>query len=263
MALERGSAFCVSHWNLSTKLSYHIEGEMVDGQPLLRVAGPREMAYPHSLIVNKAGRRFADKSSFGDVATKLREFDFRSHRLANVPCFLIFNSQYLEKYGLPPLPPGTQAPNWLPSASSITELAQRLGLDADVLAQTVERFNGFVTDNMDRDFHRGEMPWARQAASDLKQRNPNLGLVSEPPFFGLAVHPSQGQAVGLVTDGIGRVTHLRGAPIPGLYACGAVASWRHAGVGYQAGLSLAGAMTFGWLAALHAAGKVPPHDPPV
>jgi 3-oxosteroid 1-dehydrogenase len=253
MALEQGSAFSVSHWNLSMKLSYAVPGETVDGQPFMRASGSREMAYPHSFIVNKAGRRFADESSFGDVATKLRDFDFRSHRLTNVPCYFVFDSQYFEKYGLPPLPASQNPPNWLPKADSIAELARALGVDVDGLVDTTGRFNQFVESGRDADFRRGDMVWARQAASDLNQKNPNLGSVSRPPFFGLAVQPGQGHGVGLVTNGEGRVTHLRGHSIPGLYACGAVASWLHAGVGYQAGLSLAGALTFGLLAARHAA----------
>jgi 3-oxosteroid 1-dehydrogenase len=89
----------------------------------------------------------------------------------------------------------------------------------------------------------------------ISQLNPNLGSVSRPPFYGLAVHPTQGNAIGLVTNREGQVMHLRGHSIPGLYACGEVASWLHVGVGYQAGLSLAGSITFGWLAARHAAGQ--------
>jgi len=78
----------------------------------------------------------------------------------------------------------------------------------------------------------------------------------EAPFFALKMHPIEGNSVGLLTDGNGQVIHLRGDPIPGLYACGEVAAWLHVGVGYQAGLSLAGGMTFGWLAAQHAAGNI-------
>jgi 3-oxosteroid 1-dehydrogenase len=253
MALEQGSAFSVCHWNLSIKLSYAVPGETVDGQPLLRASGSREMAYPHSFIVNKAGRRFADESSFGDVATKLRHFDFRSHRLTNIPCYFIFDSQYFGKYGLPPLPASQNPPNWLPQADSIAELARTLNVDPSGLADTTERFNQFVESGRDTDFGRGDLPWARQAASDLDQKNPNLGSVSRPRFFGLAVQPSQGHSIGLVTNAEGQVTHLRGHSIPGLYACGAAASLLYAGVGYQAGLTLAGAITFGMLAARHAA----------
>lgn len=255
MALEIGAAFAVMHWNLSLKLGYHVEGETIDGRAFMRSAGSREVAYPHSFLVNRKGKRFADESSFGDVATKLRHFDAFSHALANVPCYLIFDSQYLAKYGLPPLPPGTRPPEWLARAGTIGELADRLGIDRDGLVATVERFNGFAAEGQDADFGRGSLPWSRQAAGDLTQKNPNLGPVVEAPFFGLKMHPIEGNSVGLLTDGNGQIVHLRGQPIPGLYACGEVAAWLHVGVGYQAGLSLAGGMTFGWLAAQHAAGR--------
>jgi 3-oxosteroid 1-dehydrogenase len=258
IALEQGSAFAVSHWNLSLKLCYAVPGQTVDGQPFMRSSGSREMAYPHSFIVNKTGRRFADESSFGDVATKLRHFDSRTHRLSNVPTFFIFDSQYLQKYGLPPVPAGSTPPNWLPKADSITKLAHELGIDPDGLADTTRRFNQFVETGVDADFKRGDLKWARQAASDLNQKNPNLGSVSQPPFFGLPVQPGQGLSVGLVTNGDGQVTHLRGHSIPGLYACGGVTSWLYAGVGYQAGLSLAGALTFGLRAAHHASRQSAP-----
>lgn len=255
MALEHGAAFTVMHWNLSLKLGYHVKGETIDGRPFMRSAGSREVAYPHSLLVNRGGQRFADESSFGDVASKLRHFDARLHRLLNVPCYFIFDSQYLAKYGLPPLPPGTEPPDWLARGRTVAELAERLGLDGAALAASVQRFNGFVPAGHDPDFERGSLPWSRQAAGDSTQSNPNLGAVSEPPFFGLEMFPIEGNSVGLLTNNRAQVIHLRGHPIPGLYACGEVAAWLHVGVGYQAGLSLAGGMTFGWLAAQDAAGR--------
>jgi 3-oxosteroid 1-dehydrogenase len=48
--------------------------------------------------------------------------------------------------------------------------------------------------------------------------------------------------------------HLRGQPIPGLYAIGNAAAHTEYGTGYQAGLSLASAMTFSYLTAGHLAG---------
>jgi 3-oxosteroid 1-dehydrogenase len=255
IALEHGAAFVVQHWNLNPRLGFHVQGEEVDGQPLTRGASSREVAYPHSFLVNRAGQRFADESAFGDVITKLRHFDWVTHKLINVPCYLIFDAQYLAKYGLPPLPPGAEPPDWLPRGNTPAELAERLGIQAEGLTATLERFNAFVQQGEDEDFHRGQMPWSRQAAGDASLKNPNLGSVSQPPFFGLQLLLLSGNTIGLVADTNGQVTHLRGHPIPGLYAAGELAAWQHVGVGYQAGLSLAGAMTFGWRAAQHAAGR--------
>jgi 3-oxosteroid 1-dehydrogenase len=255
VAAEHGAALKVMHWNLTLMLGYHVRGETVDGQPLMRGAGSREVAYPHSMIVNRAGKRFADESCFGEVAAKLREFNVWTHRPVNVPCYLIFDAQYWEKYGLQPLPPGSQPPQWIDSAPTVGELARRVGLDAEGLSETVERFNRFAAAGRDEDFQRGRMPWSHQASGDLKQKNPNLGSLSQPPFFAVELKPTSGHAVGLLTNGSGQVIHLRGHAIPGLYACGDVAASLHVGVGYQAGLNLAGGMTFGFLAAQHAAGR--------
>jgi 3-oxosteroid 1-dehydrogenase len=253
LAAEQGAALKVMHWSLTTMLGYHVQGESFEGQPLMRGAGSREVAYPHCILVNRAGRRFADESCFGEVAAKLREFDVWTHRPVNVPCYLIFDGQYWAKYGLQPLAPGSEPPEWMQRAGTLPELASQLGVNADGLSETVERFNGFVAAGQDEDFHRGRMPWSQQASGDSSQKNANLGSLSQPPFFGLETKPTSGHAVGLLTNGSGQVIHLRGHAIPGLYACGDVAASLHVGVGYQAGLNLAGGMTFGFMAARHAA----------
>jgi 3-oxosteroid 1-dehydrogenase len=253
LAAEQGAALKVMHWTLTTMLGYHVQGESFEGQPLMRGAGSREVAYPHCILVNRAGRRFADESCFGEVAAKLRDFDVWTHRAVNVPCYLIFDGQYWAKYGLQPLAPGSEPPEWMQRAGTLPELANRLGIDADGLSETVERFNGFVAAGQDEDFQRGRMPWSQQASGDSSQKNANLGSLSQPPFFGLETKPTSGHAVGLLTNGSGQVIHLRGHAIPGLYACGDVAASLHVGVGYQAGLNLAGGMTFGFMAARHAA----------
>ena len=153
-------------------LGYHVQGETVDGQPLMRGAGSREVAYPHCIIVNRSGKRFADESSFGEVAAKLRAFDVWTHRPVNVPCYLIFDAQYWEKYGLQPLAPGSQPPEWIDSAGTLGELADRIGVDADELSETVARFNRFVDAGHDEDFQRGRMPWSQHASGDLQPEAP-------------------------------------------------------------------------------------------
>jgi 3-oxosteroid 1-dehydrogenase len=65
------------------------------------------------------------------------------------------------------------------------------------------------------------------------------------------LHPAGGSSVGLLIDLHGRVIHHRRRPIPGLYASGTVAAATEQGIGYQAGLSLASAMTFSHLAVRH------------
>ena len=102
---------------------------------------------------------------------------------------MIFDAQYWEKYGLQPLPPGSRPPEWIDSANTVGELARRIGVDADGLSETVERFNRFVAAGHDEDFQRGRMPWSRQASGDLNQKNANMGSL-QPPFFALELKPS-------------------------------------------------------------------------
>ena len=84
--------------------------------------------------------------------------------------------------------------------------------------------------------------------------NSSLGTVEEPPFYGIKLHPAGGSSVGLLTDVHGQVIHQRRRPIPGLYASGNAAAATEQGIGYQAGLSLASAMTFSYLAVRHMLG---------
>ena len=81
--------------------------------------------------------------------------------------------------------------------------------------------------------------------------NPNLGPLEEPPFYGVELHPSDSSRAGIVTDPNGRVMHVRGHAIPGLYAVGNVAAMTAHGSGYQAGLNLGEGLTFGRLAVRH------------
>src|SRR5215471_14671566 len=81
--------------------------------------------------------------------------------------------------------------------------------------------------------------------------NASLGTIEKPPFYGVELHPTGAASVGLRVNGSGQVIHQRRHPIPGLYASGNVAAATEHGVGYQAGLSLAAAMTFSYLAVRH------------
>jgi 3-oxosteroid 1-dehydrogenase len=121
-------------------------------------------------------------------------------------------------------------------------------IEAGGLQQTVSEFNGFAA--VDEDFHRGEHHW-KLASQPRLPGNGSLGTVEKPPFYGIELHPAGGSSAGLLTDVHVRVIHQRRRPIPGLYASGNAAAATEQGIGYQAGLSLAAAMTFSYLAVRH------------
>jgi 3-oxosteroid 1-dehydrogenase len=163
---------------------------------------------------------------------------------------LIFDAQYLERYSFANRPVGSAVPRTVARADALSELAVMMGIDAGGLQQTVSRFNGFAKSGVDQDFHRGEHQW-KLASRPGPRGNGSIGAVEKPPFYGIELHPAGGSSVGLLTDAHARVIHQRRHAIPGLYASGNVAAATEQGIGYQAGLSLAAAMTFSYLAARH------------
>ncbi|WP_073134147.1 FAD-binding protein [Muricoccus roseus] len=93
--------------------------------------------------------------------------------------------------------------------------------------------------------HRGETPWG------LARFDPSttLGPIEQPPFYGIRLRPTALSSAGLVADGEARVIHVRGHPIPGVFAVGNAAARTETGSGYQTGFSLVSGLTFGLIAA--------------
>ena len=235
-------------------LLYSIPGEDHYGTPLYRGVTNNESGFPHSILVNLDGKRFADESIGQQVGATLRNFDVRKHRYPNTPCFMIFDQTYLDKYGLGSIQPAQKAPDWLARNKTIKGLAQVLGVNGDGLAKTIQRFNRFSAAGKDSDFGRGEFPFANSVSGDLTHEpNPNLGPLNKSPYYGLPLELAATNLTGIITNESAQVLHLRGHTIPGLYACGSTSA-HYYGIGYQAGCELGGAMTFGYLAAKHAGG---------
>jgi 3-oxosteroid 1-dehydrogenase len=252
LAEELGAATAVLPEDVRTKLGYWEEGTAT---PRFHEAGINELVYPHSLIVNATGRRFGNESFFQDFMTRLQGFDSATHRHANIPCYLIFDAQFARRYSFAGNPPGAPIPTWVPGAPSLHALASRLGIDAGGFAEAVERFNRFAAEGQDPDFGRGGSSWARSIGDLHHPVNPNLAPVCEPPFYGVALYPDITSHAGLVCDAWGRVRHVRGRAIPGLYAAGIVTVPNHYGVGYQNGLSVGGALVFSRRAVAAATGE--------
>jgi 3-oxosteroid 1-dehydrogenase len=237
--------------SLRVMLSYTIPPD-APGQTATCVhAGIVELCSPHTMVVNRAGRRFADETFFQGIVPKLRFFDPIRHEYTNLPAYLIFDAQYARQYSFANRPAGSEVPKAVPRAANLRELAAKLGIDGDRLVREAERFNGFVSTGADEDFHRGETQWKLAAAKGTPGANASLGTVEEPPFYGIELHPTGASSVGLRANGSGQVIHQRCHPIAGLYASGNVAAATEHGIGYQAGLSLAAAMTFSYLAVRH------------
>ncbi len=251
---ELGAAIAgVPPSNLGLFFGYHIPGEEHDNKPLWRAS--YEGANPHAIWVNKEGKRFCDETFYKDYAPRVMMYDGRNNTLQNYPPYLIFDSNFCERYPFGTYMPGDDIPEKLvPRADSLKALAEKLGINAENLESTVERYNQLVDEGKDLDFDRGEYPWARAMHSDRTYPNPNMGKIEKQPFYGIELKPTNVgiNAAGLKINTNAQVMHVRGTPIKGLYAAGNSAALIDVGSGYQSGVSNTRGIAWGWIAAHHA-----------
>ncbi|TSD95051.1 FAD-binding protein [Skermania sp. ID1734] len=103
------------------------------------------------------------------------------------------------------------------TADTLAELAEKIGVPAENLIATVERFNKMVADGVDTDFGRGDEAYDRAFSNG----EPPLVSIDQGPFHAAAFGISDlGTKGGLRTDTAARVLDKDGNPIRGLYAAG-------------------------------------------
>ncbi len=255
LAGEVGAAVaCVPPTNLAMFYGYHIPGEEHEGKPLYRSSW--ECGCPHAIWVNRAGQRFCDESFYKDYQPRVRTWDGQHQSHPNHPPFLIFDQGYRDRYPLGSFMPGQELPEeFVMRADTPRALAEKLGIDADGLEATLARWNEHARRGEDPDFGKGSHPWSVRLTGDPSYPNPCVGPVERPPFYGLRLVPV-GVGInshGLRTNADAQVVHVRGHPIPGLYAVGNSAALLDLGGGYQSGTSNARAIAWGYVAGSHAA----------
>jgi 3-oxosteroid 1-dehydrogenase len=254
MGAEIGAAIRRIQNNMNLFLGISIAPDDPTAPPIRSQAGIVELCSPHTMVVNRRGQRFADESYFQGMVPELRRFDVARHEYANLPCYLIFDQQYASKYSLAQLPLGV-IPKSVVRSTSLQTLGEQMGIDPAAFVESVRSFNGFAASGEDADFRRGSQHW-RMAKGTSDSANSSLGTIEVPPFYAIELRPllMTGSA-GLLTDEWARVMHQRRHPIPGLYCTGVAATRTELGAGYQAGLNIASAMTFGYLAVEHMVGE--------
>jgi 3-oxosteroid 1-dehydrogenase len=251
LGTEVGAAVHLIRNNMGLFLGFDIPAEGKRSEAEFHIAGIIELCSPHTMVVNRAGERFADEAYFQGMIPSLRHFDSLTHSYPNLPCYLIFDQQYAASYSFAGLPASATLPDWVARADTVHSLAKKLQIDPAGLARTVDRFNRFASGGRDTDFKRGELAWRLAKADVPLGVNPSLGSIAKPPFYAVELHPSGLESAGLWTNALGQVLNLRRKPIPGLYALGNAAAHTDFGAGYQAGYTLASSMTFAYLASDH------------
>jgi len=233
-----------------------VPGEEVDGLQLNR-GDFAIRSLPHSIIVNRKGRRFVNEAhNYNDMMKPFFDFDPVAYERPNLPAWLVVDQQFLDKYIMVTSVPGMAPPEFVTKADSLADLAATMGIDAEGLLATVSRFNGFAEVGVDEDFRRGESVYDHFYGDPKQAANPNLGALTKAPFYALQVHPGAiGTKGGPKVDENGQVRRVDGPAIEGLYAAGNVMAGI-TGPGYPgAGATIGTAMTFGYIAGQHAAGR--------
>lgn len=232
-----------------------IPGEEYEGLQLNRLT-VGERARPHSIMVNRAGKRFVNEAqNYNDVGRTLHNFDAMAFGFSNLPAWLIVDQDFLDKYPFGTRFPGDPIPAWLDSAPSLRELAGTIGVDADALEATVARFNEHASVGEDPDFGRGTSLYDLNYGD--RSRNgglQTLGPVARAPFYACRVYSGiLGTKGGPKINEKAEVLSVRGNPIAGLYAAGNVCA-SFTGMAYPgAGATLGPGIVFGHIAGREAA----------
>lgn len=219
---------------------------------------------PGLIAIDGSGRRFVNESR------SYHEF-VQSMIAATGPFHLICDHDFARTFpfGITrPLPFGLnhhETSGYLLTAPTIEALAGKMGVDPATLRDTVSRFNADATWGLDQAFGRGATLYQRNLGDPIGAPNPTLKPLIKAPFHAIRIYPGDiGTAHGLRADADSRALDSEGQVIAGLYACGNDRASVMGGTYPGGGITLGPALTFAYLAAMHAAdmAQKPPADAP-
>jgi 3-oxosteroid 1-dehydrogenase len=218
-----------------------------------------ERSLPGCIFVNGAGERFVNEAApYVDAVHAM--YDKHTEDNPHIPCWMITDQRYRNRYVFTGMPPRKPLPRrWYKSgavfrADSLAALAAQIGVPADSLAKTVEKFNDFARTGKDEDFGRGDSAYDHYYGDPNCKPNPNLAALAQPPYYAIKIVPGDlGTKGGLRTDERARVLRADGSVIEGLYAAGNTSAMVRGRSYAGPGATIGPAMTFGYLAALDAA----------
>jgi succinate dehydrogenase/fumarate reductase flavoprotein subunit len=215
---------------------------------------------PGLIAVNPDGVRFVSEATNYHLFVEAMFVELRER--PSQPCFLICDDDFIAKYGLGMVRPRrlnlrrSVADGYVVRADSLGDLAARLRIPPAALAATVARHNTFAASGIDEDFGKGSDAYQSNLGDPAHGPNPCIGPLAKPPFYAVKIYPGDiGASCGLVTNEHAQVLRQDGTGVTGLYACGNDMNSIMAGVYPGPGITLGPAMTFGFIAARHAAGR--------
>jgi 3-oxosteroid 1-dehydrogenase len=225
-----------------------------------------ERAKPGNIIVNLAGQRFVNEAApYNEFVKHMQEAD-RSGSPA-IPAHMLFDATYRDNYPLGGMLPGVTPQRYIDNgfvvrADTLEALAMEIGVDPVGLEATVERFNRMARNGVDEDFQRGDSAFDRFSGDPAVGPNTCLAPVERPPFYAMKLYPGDlGTKGGLLTNEYAQVVRDDGSIVDGLYAAGNSSASVMGNFYPGAGGTIGPAMTFGYVAAMHAAGRLQAASP--
>lgn len=235
-----------------------LPGENAFGtQPVYLVQ--RERTVPHSIMVNREGKRFANEAAnYNAMGGAFHELDPTSFDYRNIPCWVVFDARMMERFGGFGTAPGEPVPSWIMRSDSVAGLAGLIGVPADALVETIERWNGHAKQGSDPDFGRGESSFDGFVGNrdGYPGADSTFGPLERAPYYAVELHSSTlGTKGGPRTTPSSEVLSVDGKVIPGLFAAGNVMAGPTGMVYGGAGGTLGPGLVFGYLAGRTAAGR--------
>lgn len=219
-----------------------------EGRVFNLINSPRSLK--HGIIVNSLGKRFVNEgTAYKDMPRKFHLYDEATQTYPNEKnTWIVFDSQLKDNELVVTVAAGEDAPEWMNQSDSLEELAEKIGVDAKGLAETVEKFNGYVAQGADPDFHRGTTYFEGMGQGGGTAEL-NLGTIEKGPFYAIPIYYGTiGTAGGPRVDQNGQVINVRNKKIEGLYAAGNAAMSILGPVYPGAGATIGPGMTWGYLA---------------
>lgn len=234
MALEAGAATAGDFG------SYH--AEPID--PRSGVSEPSVFVFPYGILVNKDGRRFTDEAP-GTVDAHYESVTRRIFEQRDGLAYVILDARHLR---VPKVQLAIRTDKPPIVAGSLAELAVRLDLPAETLAETVRAYNAACMPGEWRPLQLDGL-----ATRGLDPRKSNWALpLGEPPFHAYPIISANVFTFGGVkVDSDGCVLDGDGWPIEGLYAAGEIIGTYYRT--YTGATSVLKGLVFGRLAGAHAA----------
>jgi hypothetical protein len=215
---------------------------------------------PGFIAVDKRGRRFiSEAQSYHVFVPAMIE---ACRRDADVAAWIVCDHKAIRRFGLGAIGPAPirlephLRSGYLLRGQTLEALAAACGISPNGLAETIRGFNGPARVGKDPAFDRGSDAYQRFNGAPDQSPNPSVAPLEMAPFYAVKVVPSElGTFAGIATNANAQVVSRDGATVEGLYAVGNDALSVMGGTYPGAGITIGPAMTFGWIAARHMAGR--------